>query len=169
MNFTDCAVLIIDDPNGYAARITAGANLNMLVRTRADEFYFPGIFHVSTCYNFSGGEYLTADQISNQYFIVADLDNSGTLSQSEVLGLTAAVGVSMTLTQLNQLAQLCASGGSTFTFPQFNCAINFLRAANIEGKFPIFNFPQVEKFSRQALLSPKIQTDEIWLIQEVLI
>lgn len=45
MNFSDCAVLVVDDPNGYAPRIAAGASVNMLVRTRADENYYPGTLH----------------------------------------------------------------------------------------------------------------------------
>lgn len=50
----------------------------------------------------------------------------------------------MTLDELNQLAMLCASGGSTFNFDQFNCAINVLKSANIEGK-PIFRFSSSKK------------------------
>lgn len=81
----------------------------------------------------SGAEFLSEEEISAQYFNVADTNNDQLLSITEISQFSTALGVPISTSALTLLQNLCAAGEIMFTVEQWNCALNAITNTGVQG------------------------------------
>jgi len=105
---SEAAVLILDDP--YDTNIAEFVEQGYIVRTRADSGYVPGAS-------------ANATQNNMYYFMVIDIDHSGSVSNTEVESFLTALGVRILSPAIvSSVFNQCSCYGE-MNFSQFECGI----------------------------------------------